>query len=493
MKNKSEKTKRNIVLSIIFSVILVDQCLKIWIKTNMSIGECIPVLGNWFRLYFIENSGIAFGMETFGNEGKIISLFRIIVVSFIGYGLHLLIKRNAPTFFIISLSLVVAGALGNILDNIFYGLIFSESSYFGTVAEIFPSSGGYAPFLYGKVVVMLYFTFINVIFNIADLAISIGVFIIVLVALIRTFKKYPEKFDFNTQDDISCNIDKTEIRLPIQNNFLGYICVSSGYVLLIFSIISLFSLGLWAFLSWIILFISLYLIFFGKRLLATTTKNVFDENFKQPILYLRPFYIDNYYTRGITTLLIPVPIITEEMVFVKILQNKSTVIAIGKPGEKYSSLGALRLYVSHEYWHENVLELIEKSQFIMLVVGYTEGVIWELNTILQKIPPKKLLLYFPLNKYSLEDREKYWNLFIDAYKKYASNTIIQFPNTIGDIVFFRFDENWQPISYQINQKTTWVGRWFQWTFFGVIIKSLTNREHTKESHLLEKVLKEMPS
>lgn len=492
MKNKKKKTKRNISLSIIFSIILIDQCLKIWIKTNMSIGECIPVLGNWFMFYFYENNGIAFGMEAFGNEGTlIISLFRIIFVFFISYGLHLLIKRNAPTFFIVCTSLIVAGALGNILDNIFYGLIFSES--FDTVAEVFPLSGGYAPLFCGKVVVMLYFSFINVIFNVADLTIFIGVFIIIFIGLIRTFKKYPEKFDFNIQDSLSCNINKTEIKLPIQNNFWGYVCWSSGCIVLFFSIISLFSFGLWKFLAWELLFISLYLIFFGKRLLTVTTRNMFNENFKQPILYLRPFYIDNYYTRSITTLFIPIPIITEEMVFVKILQDKGAVIAIGKPGEKYSSLGASRLYVSHEHWHENVLELIEKSQFIMLVVGYTEGVIWELNTILQKIPPKKLLLYFPLNKYSLKDREKYWNLFIDAYKKFASNITIMFPNTIGDIVFFRFDENWQPISYQINQKTTWIGRWFQWTFLGVIIKSLTDLEYTKESHLLKKVLKEMPN
>jgi signal peptidase II len=164
----------------------------------MMLGEEFNVLGNWFFIHFIENNGMAFGMELAGKFGKIIlSVFRIIAVVGIGYYIHQLIKKNAPTGLVISVSLVLAGAIGNIIDSAFYGLIFNDS--YPQVASLFPSEGGYAPFLHGKVVDMFYFpliegifpdwfpvwggkhfVFFRPVFNIADSAITIGISIILI-------------------------------------------------------------------------------------------------------------------------------------------------------------------------------------------------------------------------------------------------------------------------------------------------------------------------
>ena len=183
---------------IIFLVLFLDQALKIWVKTNMFIGQEHHILGNWFILHFTENNGMAFGMEFGGNFGKtFLSIFRIVAVFAIGYYILKLIKEKAPQGLILSISMVLAGAVGNILDSLFYGIMFDESYY--KVATLFPEAGGYAPILYGKVVDMLYFPileghfpdwfpiwgnehfiFFRPVFNIADSAITVGVFIILI-------------------------------------------------------------------------------------------------------------------------------------------------------------------------------------------------------------------------------------------------------------------------------------------------------------------------
>jgi signal peptidase II len=193
---------------IIFLVLIADQVLKIWIKTTMTLGQEIPVFGNWFILHFTENEGMAFGLTFGGKTGKLLlSIFRIIAVIFIGFYIYRLQKKSTHPGLLISFSLIMAGAIGNIIDSAFYGLIFSHSSYH-TVATIFPPEGGYTSFLHGKVVDMLYFPVIDMImpewvpfwggenfqffrpvFNIADSSITTGVFLL----LIFQKKFFPKK------------------------------------------------------------------------------------------------------------------------------------------------------------------------------------------------------------------------------------------------------------------------------------------------------------
>ncbi len=181
-------------LSIIFvSLLLIDQISKIWIKTNMSIGESIPVFGQWFQIYFIENKGMAFGMQFGGDIGKLLLTFvRIILSAGLIYYIAGLIKKSAPTGVLIGLTLILSGAVGNLIDSLFYGIIFGESS-FTEVATLFPEGGGYSSFAMGKVVDMLYFPIIDTvlpdwlpikggerfiffspIFNFADSCVSVG-------------------------------------------------------------------------------------------------------------------------------------------------------------------------------------------------------------------------------------------------------------------------------------------------------------------------------
>ena len=195
-------------LILVFVILALDQVLKIWIKTTMTLGQEIPVLGNWFILHFTENEGMAFGMTFGGPFGKLIlSIFRIIASGIIIYYIWILDRRGASTGLILCFGLILAGALGNILDSAFYGLIFSPSSYH-KLAPIFPPEGGYTSFLHGKVVDMLYFPVIDTrlpewfpiwkgepfqffrpVFNIADSSITTGVFIL----LIFQKKFFPKK------------------------------------------------------------------------------------------------------------------------------------------------------------------------------------------------------------------------------------------------------------------------------------------------------------
>ncbi len=176
-------------LIVIFLVLLIDQVSKIWIKTSMTIGESFPVLGDWFQIYFIENNGMAFGWELGAEFGKIaLGVFRLIAVALFFYLIYYLDKKRVKFGPLFGVSLITAGALGNIIDGMFYGMIFSEST-FTQVATLFPDGGGYAGFMQGKVVDMLYFPlftfpewvplmggqiFFSPIFNIADSAITIG-------------------------------------------------------------------------------------------------------------------------------------------------------------------------------------------------------------------------------------------------------------------------------------------------------------------------------
>jgi signal peptidase II len=186
-------------LIIILLVLLADQILKFWIKTHMYLGESIRVAGDWFYITFVENYGMAFGMEFGGEYGKLfLSLFRIVVVGTMLYYLFKAAKNNSlHQGLVVSFSLIVAGAIGNIIDSAVYGLLFSDS--FGQVATFMPADGGYATFLHGRVVDMFYFpiiesqfpawfpvwggeefTFFSPVFNLADMSISTGVGIFII-------------------------------------------------------------------------------------------------------------------------------------------------------------------------------------------------------------------------------------------------------------------------------------------------------------------------
>ena len=185
---------------LVIGLLILDQIVKICVKTHMTLDEAIPVFGEWFYIRFIENRGAAYGMELGGDFGKLfLSLFRIVAVVAIGWYIRRLIRRQAPVGVIVGVSVVLAGALGNIVDSAFYGLIFSEST-FTEVARFVPWGEGYASFLHGSVVDMLYFpiieieqmpdwvpiwggepfTFFSPIFNIADSYVTCGMVYLLL-------------------------------------------------------------------------------------------------------------------------------------------------------------------------------------------------------------------------------------------------------------------------------------------------------------------------
>jgi signal peptidase II len=201
---------RKVVL-IIALIIIADQALKVWIKTSYGYGDTGITGMNWFKIYFIENKGMAWGWEFGGEWGKmILTLFRLAAVIFgTWYIIKIARKPQYSRGFIICAALIYAGALGNLIDSMFYGLIFSKSDY-GVIATMFPTEGGYAGFLHGKVVDMLYFPiidskfpswvpfvggddfeFFSPIFNIADASISVGVITLLLFQK-RFFKKHKE-------------------------------------------------------------------------------------------------------------------------------------------------------------------------------------------------------------------------------------------------------------------------------------------------------------
>ena len=142
---------------VVFAVLLIDQAIKIWVKTSMTLHESIHVT-DWFYITFIENNGMAFGMQL--GSKIILSLFRVIAISALGYYIWLEVKRQAKTGYIVCLSFILAGAAGNLIDCMFYGLVFNASSPY-YLSYFVPFGTGYAPFLMGKVVDMFYFPLIE--------------------------------------------------------------------------------------------------------------------------------------------------------------------------------------------------------------------------------------------------------------------------------------------------------------------------------------------
>lgn len=198
---------RNVYL-LVFLILLIDQSLKLWIKTHLYISQEFNVLGNWFKIHFIENEGMAYGLQLGGEWGKVaLTLFRLVAVVAGFFLMKKLVKEKYHRGLIICGALILAGALGNLIDSLFYGLIFSDSTYYN-VAKLFPKEGGYAGLLHGKVVDMLYFPiyegflpkwipfkggdyfiFFRPVFNVADASISIGVITILLFQK-RLFRKH---------------------------------------------------------------------------------------------------------------------------------------------------------------------------------------------------------------------------------------------------------------------------------------------------------------
>ncbi|MDT0294805.1 lipoprotein signal peptidase [Mesonia ostreae] len=194
---------------LIILILLIDQISKFYIKTNFVLGEDVPVF-DWFKILFVENNGMAWGAQIPGEYGKLfLTLFRLVAIVGIGYWLWDSVRKNASRILIFSISLIFAGALGNIIDSVFYGLIFNDSV--NQLATFMPADGGYGTLFHGKVVDMLYFplwsgilpewipfwggehfSFFDPVFNVADSAITLGV-ILLIVFNKRAFPKEEEK------------------------------------------------------------------------------------------------------------------------------------------------------------------------------------------------------------------------------------------------------------------------------------------------------------
>lgn len=155
-------TKGQIATILVIALLIIDQIFKIWIKTHMTLDESIAVFGEWFYLRFIENPGAAYGMSLGGDYGKMaLSLIRIVAIGAIIYYVSRLIKRSAPVGVVIGFAFILAGAIGNVLDSVFYGVMFTESTYYD-VAQMVPWGEGYSTLLHGNVVDMLYFPIIEI-------------------------------------------------------------------------------------------------------------------------------------------------------------------------------------------------------------------------------------------------------------------------------------------------------------------------------------------
>lgn len=199
------------IILLVVLLLVIDQVIKILVKTNMTLGQSIHVFGDWFQIYFVENNGMAFGMQFGATFGKLLlSVLRVALVVFIFLYIRKLLKRPAtPMGVLVGLAAILCGALGNIIDSLFYGLIFSQSTA-TQVATMFPAGGGYESFLFGKVVDMFYFPIIDTdlpswfpiwggqhiiffrpIFNFADSCITVGA-IYLLIFHWRFFGKKPE-------------------------------------------------------------------------------------------------------------------------------------------------------------------------------------------------------------------------------------------------------------------------------------------------------------
>lgn len=194
-------------IAIILLILIADQCLKVWVKTHMFLYQDIEVF-SWFIIRFVENNGMAMGIEVMGK--LFLSVFRIIASVFIAYYIYLLIKRNFKMGYIVCVAMIFAGAIGNIVDSVFYGVFFSESTPYNT-AVLFPPEGGYGSWLHGKVVDMFYFPlfsfewpswmpwiggktfeFFRYIFNLADASLSVGMVTLLLFyrkSFARSFEK----------------------------------------------------------------------------------------------------------------------------------------------------------------------------------------------------------------------------------------------------------------------------------------------------------------
>ena len=188
-------TDGKLAIILVLVMLVIDQLIKIWVKTNMTLHESIRV-ANWFYISFIENIGMAYGMQI--GSKLVLSLFRVAAISVLGYFIWLQVRKHARTGYVVCLSMVLAGAIGNLLDCMFYGLVFTESTPY-YISSLVPFGDGYAPFLMGKVVDMFYFpmivttwpqwvpmvggdefVFFSPVFNFADANISVGVVLLLL-------------------------------------------------------------------------------------------------------------------------------------------------------------------------------------------------------------------------------------------------------------------------------------------------------------------------